>query len=109
MESSYVAEINIADQLVIKGLRSRVDVTRKAGGGLARKASATFGSITVGGQEQSLDQLGELEVPGVARIQTGITKKTNGGMSIIGVRVTLLDGSGAVLDFATSMLRISAS
>ena len=109
MEGSYVAEVNIGDQLVIKGLRSQVEVSRTAAGALKRDATATFGSILVGGQEQSLDQLGELEVPGVAKIQTGIVKKIAGGISVVGVRVTLLDGTGAVLDFATSKLSISAS
>jgi hypothetical protein len=108
-ESSYVAEINLGDQLVIKGLRSQVQVSRTAAGALTRTAKATFGSITVGGQEQSLDQLGELEVPGVAKIQTGSVKKIAGGITVVGVRVTLLDGTGAVLDFATSKLSISAS
>ena len=94
---------------MIKGLRSQVEVSRTRTGKLTRSATASFGSITVGGEEQSLDQLGELEIPGVAKIQTGITKKIQGGISIVGVRVTLLDGTGAVLDFATSKLSISAS
>ena len=108
-EGSSVAEIDLGGQLVIKGLRSQVEVSRTRTGKLTRSATASFGSITVGGEEQSLDQLGELEIPGVAKIQTGITKKIEGGISIVGVRVTLLDGTGAVLDFATSKLSISAS
>ena len=109
MEGSYVAELNIADQLVVEAINSKVNVKRLRNGKLKRSAKASFGALTLGGEPQSLDALGELEVPGVAKIQTGLKKKIRGGMRIIGVRVTLLDGTGAVLDFATSKLSISES
>ncbi|MBU2074057.1 MAG: hypothetical protein KJ938_06445 [Actinobacteria bacterium] len=109
MEASKVARIDVADQLVIEALESKVNVTRRADGKLKRNAKASFGSITLGGEPQSLDQLGELEIPGLAKIQTGLKKKIKGGIRMIGVRITLLDGTGAVLDFATSKLSISES
>ena len=109
MEASQVAELNLADQLVIEAINSKVNVTRLANGKLKRNANASFGAITLGGEPQSLDQLGELEIPGLAKIQTGLQKKIKGGIRMIGVRVTLLDGTGAVLDFATSKLSISES
>ncbi|WP_298755371.1 choice-of-anchor P family protein [uncultured Nocardioides sp.] len=109
MEASQVAELNLADQLVIEAINSKVNVTRLANGKLKRNAKASFGAITLGGEPQSLDQLGELEIPGLAKIQTGLQKKIKGGIRMIGVRVTLLDGTGAVLDFATSKLSISES
>ena len=43
------------------------------------------------------------------RSTLGLQKKIKGGIRMIGVRVTLLDGTGAVLDFATSKLSISES
>ncbi len=109
MESSFVAELNLADQLVVEAISSRVRVTRTAGGKITRSAKASFGAIIVGGQPQSLDQLGELEVPGVARIQTGLRKKIKDGIRMIGVRISLLDGTGAVIDLATSKLSIRES
>lgn len=109
MESSGVAVLNLADQLVVEAIKSKVNVKRMASGKLKRNATASFGAITLGGEPQSLDQLGELEIPGLAKIQTGLKKKIKGGIRIVGVRVTLLDGTGAVLDFATSKLSISES
>ena len=109
LEGSSVAEIDLGGQLVLEGLRSQVEVTRTRDGKLTREASASIGSITLAGEEQSLEQLDGLEIPGLAKIETGITRKIQGGMSIVGVRITLLDGTGAVLDFATSKLSISAS
>jgi hypothetical protein len=109
MESSFVAELNLADQLVVEAISSKVKVTRMASGKLKRSATASFGAITVGGQPQSLDQLGELEIPGVAKIQTGLRKKIKDGIRMIGVRITLLDGTGAVIDLATSKLSIRES
>lgn len=109
MESSFVAELDLAGQLVIEAISSRVEVTRMASGALKRSATASFGAITVGGQPQSLDQLGEIEIPGVAKIQTGLRKKIKDGIRMIGVRITLLDGTGAVIDLATSKLSIRES
>ena len=109
MEASSVAELDLGRQLVVEAITSKVKVKRMANGKLKRNARASFGAITLGGEPQSLDQLGELEIPGLAKIQTGLKKKIKGGIRIVGVRVTLLDGTGAVLDFATSKLSISES
>ncbi len=109
MESSHVAQLDLGGQLVIDAINSKVNVKRQANGKLKRKARASVGSITLGGEPQSLDQLGELEIPGLAKIETGLTKKIRGGIRVVGVRLTLLDGTGAVLDFATSKLSISES
>lgn len=109
MEASSVAELDLGGQLVVEAIKSKVNVKRMANGKLKRNARASFGAITLGGEPQSLDQLGELEIPGLAKIQTGLKKKIKGGIRIVGVRVTLLDGTGAVLDFATSKLSISES
>lgn len=109
MEASSVAELDLGGQLVVEAIKSKVKVKRMANGKLKRNATASFGAITLGGEPQSLDQLGELEIPGLAKIQTGLKKKIKGGIRIVGVRVTLLDGTGAVLDFATSKLSISES
>ncbi len=109
MEASSVAELDLGGQLVVEAIKSKVKVKRMANGKLKRNAKASFGAITLGGEPQSLDQLGELEIPGLAKIQTGLTKRIKGGIRIVGVRVTLLDGTGAVLDFATSKLSISES
>lgn len=109
MEASSVAELDLGGQLVVEAIKSKVNVKRMANGKLKRNATASFGAITLGGEPQSLDRLGELEIPGLAKIQTGLKKKIKGGIRIVGVRVTLLDGTGAVLDFATSKLSISES
>ena len=109
MEASSVAELDLGRQLVFEAITSKVKVKRRANGKLKRYARASFGAITLGGEPQSLDQLGELEIPGLAKIQTGLKKKIKGGIRSVGVRVTLLDGTGAVLDFATSKLSISES
>lgn len=109
MEFSRVAELNLGGQLVVSAIESKVKVTRMANGRIKRGGNASFGAITLAGEPQSLDQLGELEIPGLAKIETGLRKKIKDGIRIIGVRVTLLDGTGAVLDFATSKLQIRGS
>ena len=41
------------------------------------------------------------------KIETGLKKKIKDGIRIVGLRITLLDGTGAVIDLATSKLSIA--
>ncbi len=56
---------------------------------------------------QSLEDLDGLEIPGLLKIETGLKKKVKDGIRMIGLRITLLDGTGAVIDLATSKLSIA--
>lgn len=107
MEGSTVARLELGGgQLVLEAIDSKVKVTR-TGDRIKRSGGATFGTLTVGGEPQSLEELDGLEIPGLAKIETGLKKKIKDGLRVIGVRITLLDGSGAVIDLATSKLSIA--
>ena len=62
--------------------------------------------MTVAGQRQTFPRTGVLEVPGVARLERAVVLRTRRGVSVIGLRITLLDGSGAVVDLAEARLGI---
>lgn len=107
-QQSSVASINLGDgALVIDGIVAKARVTR-VGGKVTKSSKGTrLGSITVNGERQSLPDTGVLEIPGLASIEPGVVKKTRTGLTVVGLRITLLDGTGGVIDLATAKMRIS--
>ena len=61
------------------------------------------------GQAERFPKTGVLEIPGVARLERAVVTKTRNGISVIGLRVTLLDGSGAVVTSAKPASRSGVS
>ncbi|MBM7508592.1 hypothetical protein JOE61_002406 [Nocardioides salarius] len=108
-EVARIAKLDLGDgALVLDAIESRAKVTRLKSGKLKRSASAKVGAITAGGGDaQSLEELDGLEIPGLLKIETGLRKKIKDGIRMIGLRITLLDGTGAVIDLATSKMTIA--
>lgn len=108
-EVARIAKLDLGGgALVLDAIESKVKVTRLKSGKLKRSASAEVGAITAGGGDaQSLEDLDGLEIPGLLKIETGLRKKIKDGIRIVGLRITLLDGTGAVIDLATSKLSIA--
>ncbi|MEN8706976.1 MAG: choice-of-anchor P family protein [Nocardioides marinisabuli] len=108
-EVARIAKLDLGDgALVLDAIESKAKVTRLKNGRLKRSASAKVGAITAGGGDaQSLEDLDGLEIPGLLKIETGLKKKIKNGIRIIGLRITLLDGTGAVVDLATSKVTIA--
>ena len=50
-----------------------------------------------------------LNIPGVAKLERNVVHRYTNGISVIALRVTLLDGSGAVLDLGEAHLKIKNS
>jgi hypothetical protein len=101
-----VARVSLGGQLVIDGIVGKVSVSRD-GAHLKRSAQGTLlGSVTVAGQKQTFPKTGVLEIPGIAKLERGVVSRTHGGISVIGLRITLLDGSGAVVDLGEASLKI---
>lgn len=96
-----VAGLNLGDgQLVITGVVGHAQVLMTKGGNFYKSIKgSTVGSITSGGQTQAIPDPGQsLEIPNVAKIETNVVTKRNNFIQVIAVRVTLLDGSGAVIN-----------
>jgi hypothetical protein len=101
-----VARVNLGGQLVIDGIVGKVSVSRH-GRHLTRSDRGTLlGSVTVNGKKQTFPKTGVLEIPGIAKLERGVVTKTHNGISVIGLRITLLDGSGAVVNLGEASLRI---
>lgn len=110
-EQAQVAGVNLGGgQLTVDGIIGRVNVSRPAHGRLHRNIKGTtIGTITANGEEQTFPDTDVLEIPGVARLERNIVKKIKSGLWVTSLRITLLDGTGAVYNFGEAKLRIRSS
>jgi hypothetical protein len=101
-----VAKVSLAGQVVIHGVVGRASVRRTPDGMTASAHGTRLASVTVAGQKQVFPKSGVLRIPGVAELERSVVTRSHHGISVIGLRITLLDGSGAVIDLAEAKLRI---
>jgi hypothetical protein len=105
-ERAQVGKFDLAGQLLIKNIVAKASVTRTAHGVVKSAKGTQLGSVTANGQTQKFPKTGVLEIPGVAKLERAVVTRSHSGISVIGLRITLLDGSGAVIDLAEAKLRI---
>jgi hypothetical protein len=101
-----VGRVNLGGQVLIAGVVAKATVTRHDGHVTKSIKGTRLGSITVSGKQQRLPKTGVLEIPGLVKLERAVVHRTHNGISVIGLRVTLLDGSGAVVNFAEAKLNI---
>lgn len=110
-EESSVASINLGGgALVVNALKGRVNVSRVKG----KKPRVNYrgsqvAGITVDGETYTLPELDGLEIPGLVKIQTLVKEPMKNGGQITALRLTLLDGTGAVVNLGQARLRVFAS
>lgn len=105
-ERGSVGHLNLGDgQLEVSAVVGKAAVTR-AGTKVASKATASIGTILANGELQEFPDTGVLNIPGVAKLERFVTTKTKNGISVIALRITLLDGTGAVLDLGIAQTTI---
>ena len=107
-EQGSVAGLDLGDgALQVEAVVARATVTRMAGGKLVRSTKGTrIGSITVNGETQELPIDQVIEIPGVAKLEPKVVEKLPAGLKVIGLRITLLDGEGAVIDLGVAKTTI---
>jgi hypothetical protein len=110
-EKSSVAELNLGGgQLVISGVVGKVNVSREDGTVTRDIKGTTVGSITANGEPQEIPDPGQsLTIPGVAVIETAVVKELKSGLAVTAVKVTLLDGTGAVINLGQAQLQVFRS
>jgi hypothetical protein len=109
-ELARVASINLGDgALVITGIQGRANVVRTRSGMTADTDGTRFLTATANGTDYSFPELDGLTIPGLVQIETGVTTKFKSGIEVVAVRLTLLDGSGAVIDLGHAKLLIAGS
>jgi hypothetical protein len=109
-ELARVARVDLGDgALVITGIQGRANVVRTRDGVTFDTDGTRFLSATANGTEYSFPELDGLTIPGLVTIETGVTQKYRSGIEVVAVRLTLLDGSGAVVDLGHAKLLIAGS
>jgi hypothetical protein len=112
-EESSVASVNLGNgALVVDAVKGRVNVVRGKGAG--KKPDVTFdgstvAGITVDGQVYTLPELDGLEIPGIAKIETMVQERVKNGGRITALRLTLLDGTGGIVNIGQASLKIRPS
>jgi hypothetical protein len=104
MERGSVAGLNLGGgQLVVGAVVGQANVTRTAGGKVTSDTEGTsLGTITANGQPQTFPDTDTIEIPGVARLERNVIDRTKFGISVVALRITLLDGTGAVIDLGVA-------
>jgi hypothetical protein len=105
-----VADIVLGGRLELQGIVGQVNVFQNRAGRVVRRNvhGTRVGAILVDGEPQEVPPPGEtLEIPGLAKLEHG-TRENVGrrGLRVTALRVTMLDGSGLVLDIGTAKARI---
>lgn len=106
-ERGAVARLDLGDgQLVVRDIVGRANVMRTKGRVVRTARGTRVGSVTANGEEQTFPRTGVLEIPGVARLERRIVERSRSGVSVIALRITLLDGTGGVVDLGTAKTAI---
>jgi hypothetical protein len=109
-EQARIAGLDLGGgQLVIEGIIGRANVERVGNHVKSNSKGTSIGTITANGEPQAFPDTDVLEIPGVARLERNIVKKFKSGIYVTGLRITLLDGSGGVINLAEARLRIRPS
>lgn len=106
-ERGSIASLDLGGQLQVEAVVGKAKVTRMAGGKRILSTEGTrIGAITFNGEPQELPLDQVLEIPGVAKLEPKLVEKLPAGLKVIALRITLLDGSGAVLDLGVAKTTI---
>jgi hypothetical protein len=106
-ERAHIGSFDLGGgQLLITDIVAKASVTRTAHGVVKSAKGTQLGSVTANGQTQKFPKTGVLEIPGVAKLERAVVTRSHSGISVIGLRITLLDGTGAVINLAEAKLKI---
>lgn len=107
-ERGSIAGLSLGDgALEIEAVVGKATVTRKAGGKLIRSTKGTrIAAITANGEPQELPLDQVIEIPGVAKLEPKVVERLPAGLKVVALRITLLDGSAAVIDLGVAQATI---
>ena len=102
------ASIDLGDgALHVDGIVGRVTMTKVGRQVRYSTAGTTVGQVVANGEPQTFPDTGVLEIPGVARLEPGVViKQGKHDAKVIGLRITLLDGTGAVINLGTAKVGV---
>lgn len=102
-----VAQVSLlGGRIQVNGILGVANVKRERGKLTRNSDGSTVLEVIIDGQSYSLPALGELEIPGLAKLEDAVEIPTKNGLRVIGLRITLLDGTGAVVDLGVAQIGI---
>jgi hypothetical protein len=103
VERGSIAEVDLGDgQLVINGIVGRAHAVLTRSGVTSDAKGTQVLEILYNGEEQHFPSTGVIEIPGLVRIEDSIIKRNRYGIKVTALRLTLLDGSGAVVNLGVA-------
>ena len=110
-ETARVARVDLGDgRLIINGISAVGDVTRTKSGRYTRSSEGTgVLQLLVDGEPHDVIPDETIEIPGLVKIENSLVTEKRRGISVVAVRLTLLDGSGAVIELGVVDLGIRGS
>lgn len=107
MATGQVAGVNLGNgQLTVDGVIGRVNVKREGSRLVRNIKGSSVGTITIDGQVEEFPDSDVIEVPNVLRLERNIVRKTKTGIAVTALRITLLEGDGAVIDLGRAFVEI---
>jgi hypothetical protein len=102
-----VAQVSLlGDRVQIKGILGVATVKRERGVVTRSSKGSTVLEIVIDGKAYKIPAIGKLEIPGLLKLQEAVKTRTKNGLKVIGLRITILDGTGAVVDLGVAEIGI---
>lgn len=111
MERGEAAKATLAGgALVITGIRGQANASYTTGSSVLRDASGTtLAKVVFNGQVLRFPRTGPLVIPGVASLTPKLVRRIHDGIDVTALQITLLDGSGAIINLGHAKVRITPS
>lgn len=104
VRSKAIAGLDVTDAIVAGALTSE-QMARQQNKGARGYERGSVARLDLGdGEAHAFPDSDVLEIPGVARLEAKVVVRKRHVISVVGLPVTLLDGSGAVIDLGTARI-----
>ncbi|WP_139982262.1 choice-of-anchor P family protein [Nocardioides litoris] len=102
-----VAQASLLDGRVrIEGIKAVATAQRKDGKLTRSSEGSTVLDVTIDGRKFSFPALGKITIPGLVELDDEVVEKTQNGLKVIGLRVKVLNGTGAVVDLGVAQIGV---
>lgn len=109
-EQGKIARLRLGGgDVIVRGIVGRVNVLLSNQGVSENAKGTTVGKVIVNGEARKFPDSDTLTIPGVAKLQRYVVDRSGPGISVIALRVTVLDGTGAVMNLGRARLSVKDS
>jgi hypothetical protein len=110
VEQGSIARVSLGGgKVVITGIVARAHVVREGGKVLRSPVGSQIAKVLVNGELRRFPSSDTIVVPGVAKLERRIVDRTSNGIKVTALRLTVLDGTGAVLNLGRASMAIRSA